>query len=252
MARSENASGRRDTAGWLSDTMRLTLFDGPQGWELPGSSWTEALLGFPPEMEQASRRGATETRLEASKIVGFQVNVVLQGNRIDIHVLTDEIVDISPTIVKPANEFRPILEGIIEKVSGFATQLSRVAVGASLIKPFNGSAEVYGSLNSRFPCLRIDPGATDDFLYQVNPYVFEDQVRLNRLERWSHGVFERIDIPVVGGGLEGARVQERLEGVKLDLDYNTTADPKLIFEPPQASVLLAKLTSSMFDRMEKL
>lgn len=252
MALSENASRKDTTAGWLSDTMRLSLFSAPQGWELPGGSLTEALLGLPPEMEQTSRRGATETRLEATKIPGFQVNVVLQGGRIDIHVLTDEMVDVSPSIVKPANEFRPILEGIIGKVDGLTTSFSRVAVGASLIKPCVGSAEVYSFLSNRFPCLEIDPGATDDFLYQVNPYAFADEVRFNRLERWSHGIFERIDIPVVGGGLDGGRVQDRLEGVKLDLDYNTGADPQLSFNASQASALLANLASSMFERMEQL
>ncbi|MFV3073155.1 hypothetical protein [Niveispirillum fermenti] len=252
MSLTENASGRDNAASWLSDTMRITLFGEPQRWEFPNGSLTEILFGSPPEMEQTSRRGATETRLEATKHEGFQINIVRQGGRIDIHVLTDEVFDDSSSMIRPINDFAPVINRITKEINKISTSFSRVGAGASLIQPQSDTVEVYKILKQRFPCLLVDTDNCDDFLYQINPYTIDEDIRLNHLERWSHGVFERIDIPVMGGGFEGGSIQSRLVGVKLDLDYNTGVDLRLNLDANRASSLLEKLVVSMFERMDGL
>jgi hypothetical protein len=231
---------------WLGDAVRLSFFvaDG-RSWP---SGLLERLVGQPAELEQTSKRGNAVTSLEALKLGGHQVNVVAQPLRLDVHVSVALLPDEQEANVRATAFFRDLIHEIAKNGSALAPFV-RLAATASLIKPYATKTDVYRSLQNRFPCLALSPENSDDFVLQMNHFLRNDDVRINCVERWSHGIFERIDIPIMGMTTP-VRVAKRIEGVKLDLDFNTHPDEKLTFDVDRSKRIGARLVDAMYDKIK--
>jgi hypothetical protein len=248
-------NGATDTDGaapasdaWMADSMRLTFFPPePNVWP---ESMLEKLIGQTAEVTQTSKRGPVETRLEAGKFKGFQINAVAVPARLDIHIAVFATPEAPDAIVRPADDFMSVLVTIGENASAFAP-FGRVGIGASLMRMCNNKTDVYKSINTRFPCLELDETSSDDFSLQMNRVLDdEEHGRINRIERWSYGLYERFDIPVMGGVLEFGRGGQRLEGVKMDLDFNTAPVPNKIFDEKAAASVVTRLSQAIFQKMK--
>jgi hypothetical protein len=237
----------RAEAEWMADAIRLAFFPaGPREWP---HGLLEKLLGQPAELEQTSKRGALVTNLEALKRGAHQINAVSQPTRLDVHISVAQMPEETETIVRPANHFRELVELVATKGSEMGP-FARLAVSASLIRPCSSKAEVYRLINQRFPCLNLDPETSDDLLLQMNRLLADDLGRINRIERWSYGLFERIDIPVMGVTPEVGNVAKRLEGVKLDLDFNTVIQQDRSFDAEASKRVVRLLIDAMYEKMK--
>jgi hypothetical protein len=247
-----NAGSGRDAVGvrhdWMADSFRVTFFVSRQ------DAWPKDLLNTlvnqPAELEQTSKRGAMVTTLEATKVGAFQVNVVAQPARLDVNVSVAPIPEDPDVVVKPTHEFKEILETIAAGSINLSPFV-RLAVAASLFRPCPSKPDVYRLVQARFPCLGIDPENSDDLVIQMNHPQNSGVTRINRIERWSYGLFERIDIPVlVAAGPEAGQVGRRLEGVKLDLDYNTAVQADRTFDATASQEIFKRLINSIYEKIQ--
>jgi hypothetical protein len=187
--------------------------------------------------------------LEALKLGSHQVNAVAQPTRLDVHVSVAQMPEETDTIVRPASQFREIIETAAAMGSEMGP-FARLAVSASLIRPCSSKVDVYRVVNDRFPCLDLSPDTSDDLLLQMNRLLANELARINRIERWSYGVFERIDIPVMGVTPEVANVAKRLEGVKLDLDFNTVVRHEVSFDVDTSKRVVSLLINAIYEKMK--
>jgi hypothetical protein len=240
--------GNRAGGEWMSDTMRVTFFvPAPREWP---EALLEKLVGHPADLLQTSKRVGLPTKLEAVKLGSHQVNAVAGPVRLDVHVSVVATPEEADTIVRSASQFRDLLTKIADNASGFAP-FGRLGVGASLIRPCGNKADVYRNIQARFPCLELDHTNSDDFLLQLNRYIDDPQEgRINRIERWSYGLFERFEFPVMGRVPEFGKVGQRLEGVKMDLDFNTAANGSEIFDADASKRVVACLIDAIFTKMQ--
>jgi hypothetical protein len=231
--------------GWMADAVRLSFFVAtPREWP---HCMLENLLGQPADLEQTSKRGLLVTKLEAVKLGPHQVNAIAHPTRLDLHVSVAQMPEETDTIVRPVSQFRELIETAAAKGSKLAP-FARLAVSASLIRPCRNKADVCRVINERFPCLDLGPEASDDLLIQMNRLLKGDPAPINRIERWSYGVFERIDIPVMGRTPGVGNVAQRLEGVKLDLDFNTVVGHEE-FDVGFSKRVLSFLIDTMYEKM---
>lgn len=232
--------------GWYADSARFSLFVGD------GRSWPDSLLaeffGQSLEFEQTSKRGASVTKLEAVRIGDYQINSVAQTGRLDINISVVQTPQEPDRIVLPIDSFRDLLTTLALKSSKL-TPFTRVGVGASLIKACGNKTEVYKALQAKFPCLGIDPEQSDDFMLQLNRLLATEAAKINRIERWSYGKFERIDIPIMGLTPDIVRVASRVEGMKLDLDFNTIPSATT-FDAGTSHHLMETLISAIYDKVK--
>lgn len=237
-----------EKGAWAADSMRLTLFF-PTPRELK-EPLLETLIGQPAEMEQTSKRPGLPNKLESGRTGHFQVNAVAQGNRLDIHISVGPTPEDAETVVRDAAAFREILTLLATNASGFAP-VARIAVGASLLRKCESKVHAYGQMHHRFPCLDIDAANSDDFMFQINRSAEHPQDgRTNHIERWSYGVFERIDIPIMSGPPEVSVGRKRIEGVKLDLDFNTAVDAVRTFDAEATKRVASDLVESIYEKMK--
>ncbi len=230
--------------GWDADSFRISLFAPPtHAW--PTNGFLSDIFGRPLELEQNSKRGNFETRLQAIKHGDFQINAFSQAGRMDINLIVAQAPEHSDRAVVAVEEFREPLLMVAAKLPCFGP-FDRIGVGASLIKVCSSKLDVYRSLADRFPCLGLNPEISDDFMLQMNPVAVDEVGKLNLLERWSYGRFERIDIPVMGQMTDLARVVSQLEGMKLDLDYNTRVPAALPLDETRTERVLGKLVDEIF------
>lgn len=247
----DGESGAQERASekgrWLADTVRLSLFVG-EGHVWPASLMGR-LIGQSAEIEQTSKRGGMTTVLEAVRLGRHQINVIAQPVRLDMHVTVAQEPEDSDDVVRPVEDFRDLLTAAAGNASALAPFV-RLGTSAGLIRPCVGKVEVYKAINERFPCLGIDPENADDLLVQMNHVLDDTGRRINRIERWSFGCFERIDIPVMGVTSQVALSTKRVEGVKLDLDFNTAADADVSFNAEDAKSIVQSLVDAMYVKIE--
>lgn len=240
-----NAGGE---GAWAADSMRLTLFfPTPRDWK---ESLFETLVGQPAEMEQTSKRPGLPNKLESGRAGHFQVNAVAQANRLDVHISVGPTPEDAETVVRDAEAFRDILSLLATNAGSYAP-ITRIGVGASLLRKCESKAHAYGQMHDRFPCLLIDAANSDDFMFQINRSTEDAQEgRINNIERWSYGVFERINIPIMSGPPEVTVGTSKIEGVKLDLDFNTAVDPVRTFDAETTKRVTGRLVESIYEKME--
>lgn len=232
---------------WFADSMRVSLFVSHE------PTWPAALLtyflGIEADTEQTSRVGNVSTKLEAARVNDYQINAVTHASRLDIHVSVAQKAGETDDTVRPAVSFRPLLDKIALTTSELGA-FARLAVGASLIKKCGDKTEVYDLISKKFPCLALDPENSDDFVLQMNHFIADEAARINRIERWAYGVFDRIDIPLMGAAQGMGLMTNRFEGMKLDLDFNTALPALGDLKGATAKRVMQRLIETMFEKIE--
>ena len=123
--------------------------------------------------------------------------------------------------------------------------LQRLAFGAILTYPVDNLASGYQQLSTYLPSVKLDPGNSSDFLYQINRVRDStsgiDNLRINRLSKWSVAavqtmgftVGQDLDMSVAKGGL--------LRACRLELDINTITVLKKPLPPNKLNIVFKEL-----------
>ncbi len=123
----------------------------------------------------------------------------------------------------------------------------RLAFGAVLLLQTKDRNEGYSQLGDFLPSVELDPEGSYDFQYQINrPRVSnvykENEIRINRLSKWSVVSMNRIQISIEGDQNVAQSIpDEGISACRLELDINTTQ--KNIEKLPQE--LLVPLCSEL-------
>lgn len=223
---------------WTAGQLRLTTFvtsriDGgaEQLWE--------SLIGSQPDESSASPKkgtsqvsGAFEPGKLTLRLEPQRVDWVMQPEDIDPGTLsTDPFFSFGPWAHGLA-VFERIAEGWLRAPALVA--VDRVAFGSVLLHREESKAAAYERLADYIP---VKPRADfSDFLYQINHPVpsatgIED-LRVNRLTKWSVGAFRALGFALGAKGSVAATIEhDAAHALRLELDINTT--PNLSKPLPQ-------------------
>lgn len=214
---------------WQAAAMRVTAF--PNEVVPPDrlSAWWDDAVGFPPEA-LVSRPKAGQHQAQG-EFEGRRLTLHLQPGRIDwrLNALVNKAVEEEPDLVLlgPFPEAVMSLSKIVAPWLSQAPEIGRLAFGAVLAQPVETVRAGYVLIQKYLPSVRLDPDGSSDFLYQINRFrnttTRVEQLRVNRLMKWSVQVAQQVIVTLGEGGVATRTVGEE-PACRLDLDINTAPD----------------------------
>ena len=103
----------------------------------------------------------------------------------------------------------------------------RVAFGAILLQPVKTQQEGYQLIAEYLPSVKLSPGESSDFSYQINrprdSKTGIPNLRINRLTKWSVAQYFERRVPMAPGAIRHFDSEVRLD-CRLELDINTAPD----------------------------
>ncbi len=218
---------------WKVESTRVTAFPG-EAVATDRISWWDEFAGVDPEAVLSRPKvGQYEAH---GDFEGRRLTLAIQPGRIDWVMSPQEQApdDERRAFLGPFPDVFASLSKIVTPWLTHAPALVRLAVGAVLLQPVDNVHAGYVRLKRYLPALPIDPDGSSDFLYQINrPRRAATQIRdlrLNRLNKWSVQVMQRVDVMLGSQGIATKRTLAQEVACRLELDINTA--PKLEPLPP--------------------
>jgi len=198
---------------WKIEALRLTLF---QRLPIPSdqiSSWWEAIVGTPAEIEEVNRLTG-EVRQEGNFLNGRLV-FEYKPNRIDWNIFPILDTEKIPPRLGEVEEIYPIFIQSFQKIFD-NIDIKRIAVGTVCNRECDDHISAYKFLNEKLPYVDIRENSFE-FNFQINRprtvnLPFSDDFQINRLSKWNalKGLYR---------GNDGKNVQ--FYAAKCELDVNT-------------------------------
>lgn len=212
---------------WTAETLRLTAFYNPRT-DIQELKWWEKVCPELPEQTTTRPRDG-----------GYQSQGDLDKRRLVLSASFNR----ADWLLSPPEDGEPALGVFPHAVSVFVEKmtlwlnsdqcpdLTRLAFGAVLLQPTEKRESGYEMLARYLPNVTFGPGASSDFLFQINrprevsfgkePYV------INRLSKWSVELMKRVIMSPTTAPID-LRITEvpgqTTYACRLELDINTPAD----------------------------
>ncbi len=219
------------TPTWLVESLRWTTFLSPSaGIE---EDWWSRVTGTPSEAKISRPRlaGYQEQGLFDGKLLLLTVLPKRVDWQLSLAVRPEETLPDFPSIGAIAATVPPFLQ-LIRRWLEIAPHVERLAFGGVLLLPVDDPKMGYRKLSETFlRTLPIDVEGSSDFFYQINrPRVSRTAItglRVNRLSKWSVGLYQRLMIGLTVGA--GESTAEKAEGAqlyacRLELDISTAPE----------------------------
>jgi len=215
---------------WETESLRLTAFPVPAS-PLEDAGWWQSLVGQPPEVEILHPREGGR-RAEGAFATG---RLILETSpvRIDLHLMSSPEQITTTAGFLTIGKFTEKLEPFVQVVNRWlkldsCPEIKRIAFGAVLLASMDSKASGYRQLAVYLPSVKIDPGHSSDFFYQINrprdSITGVANLTVNRLTKWSVAT-------ISGGGfvLEPTRISihemsQKYFACRLELDINTATE----------------------------
>jgi hypothetical protein len=206
---------------WLSHSLRLSVFP-VAPWQAPANLW-ESAVGEPPETDQNQARQFI--RAQGGPWAGGILQVLVTPLRIDW--LASPALRTNDPIGPDHRLIADVLPAFLDATRPWLTsadfEIKRVAFGLQGVLSADDKAGSYKLLQAMLPHIKIDPGFSSDFVYQINHPVQSRSLdlKLNRLTRWSALAVQFI--MGEGGGAQSTPVPVA-NYASLECDDNTPAE----------------------------
>lgn len=213
---------------WEVEQLRATTFSIPDPqFRVSGSSW-EHVVGTRPDEERFIHTDAREEIV--GKIEGMSLISVCRPGRVDWTLQREGPIQGFPVIGSLDGSVHTF-GNVVYRWLDVCPQLTRLALGATLVKPASDLQQGYQELMKSLPDLNLDLSNTSDFLYQINRFR-ESQIaegtRVNRLTKWSVMESGTIGISLGPGGGAILPPSSRQFACRLELDINTALTGSMI------------------------
>jgi hypothetical protein len=171
---------------WKTEHLRLTMF----AHEVPGgeaSSWWKGITATDPET--VTSKAPLGIHAVEGSFKQFRLVLNISPGRIDwlFTPKLSEQVDLPDLGSFESNEAL-FLESMSSWTSRTKLNVKRLAFGSALRLPVKDPVEGYKALADFLPAVKITPGDSTDFLYQINrprPSKVVDGLKINRLSNWN-------------------------------------------------------------------
>jgi hypothetical protein len=241
---------------WLTLGVRLSVFPAaPQ--EAPADLW-EKVVGAPPESDQNQPRQhqriqsgpweggvlqLTYATASPPRIVWLAVPSANEAGLPDL--------DVWP-VVSALPKFLAITRSWLTSVE---FEINRIGFGLHSLLAAEDKASAYRLLQPLIPNVPIDPETTSDFLYQINrttpSRVLRNNVRLNRLMKWSALFFGMAQFQVMAAELAQTGPLLGKHFTSLDNDVNTPAEYRLgRLDKEQLGAIYDELVDLAWENLE--
>lgn len=207
---------------WQTETLRLTAFPSPSA-TIGQPTWWSDLTGETPE--NRTTRPREGVFVEQGNWGGRKLSLGMNPTRIDW--VFGGIEDDSPLSV-----FSDSLSAFQELMLRWLPQcppINRLAFGAVVSAPVENREAGYRQIAAYLPHIQLDPVNSSDFLYQINRSRNSTSgvtsLRINRLSKWSVGMFSVIPMNFA---LQPSRVEvysaRQSFACRAELDINTSQE----------------------------
>lgn len=222
---------------WRVEQFRLTAFAA----SFPDSLW-QALTGEAPENRIVNPRlGAV--REEGSYKDGELVVSILESTRLDI--VFGKPGDLA--FLGPLPGTLDLFVPVVERWFSTAPEVERLAFGLVLHYPVESIRQGYERLTALLPNVRIDLDNSSEFFYQINRRRESksgvDQLKLNRLSKWSVALRQSANLVVGQAGTSIVRNSAPMISCRLELDINTSPDYGQTLSKDSLSTVFGELVS---------
>jgi hypothetical protein len=231
---------------WQVESVRVTAFPS-EVVPVERISWWDDIVGVPPEtVVSRPKTGQYQTQGEFE---GRRLVLQIQPGRIDWNVSpTVQVAEEDPKIPL-LGPFTDVIASLTKVVASWLPQappIKRVAFGAILVQPVENRRAGYVLIKKYLPGVAIDPDGSSDFFYQINrprpsTTPIGDDLRINRLSKWSVQVAQRVTVTIDSGGIEGRAFAEEV-ACRLEVDINTAPDFSGVLPSEQLVPLLQEMT----------
>jgi len=218
------ADAERDLP-WQVESLRLTALFPTKDPGTAENLWNSITDEGPEEV--VVRKGAEQSA--TGPLRGLKLSLDIRPERVD-WLLSQGAGNNEESLVPNSGEFSHCLDVLRHIVSTWTTgpdcpSFQRVALGAVLLAPTENRECGYTALIPYLPAIKLDPGESRDFSYQINrPRISKclgTDMTINRLSKWSVALFNRTIL--VGGKARPQPVQSKY-ACRLELDINTDAE----------------------------
>ena len=220
-----------DASQWQVQTLRVTAFLSPSARIVEPKWWSELLGGEPETRNLRPSRGELNEQGSFDKgILTLQVSPL----RIDWNLALKVDVNSDDLFLPSLGVFPELGDKFIKLMAEWlglasAPPLQRLAFGATLHQPVEGTNEGYQLLAKYLPCVELSTDSKD-FLYQINrprkskvPEMATHSI--NRFSKWACVALHRRLIQCLLDGTTTTSVLgETTYACSLELDISTPAD----------------------------
>lgn len=213
---------------WKTESLRFTAFlDAVEN--LDTTTWWAALVDTPSESRTVRPREAKS--VDEGDVGGVRMILDVSGPRFDVHLaanlepaLRDGNLDALPSVREPLS----LLQSVVSRWTALGIGVSRIALGAVLLRPAIDKVDGYRVLQSFLSDVRIDPERSSDLVYRINRPRPSTEVKgmvINRVSTWTVTRFNRAYVSLVPtDGAVAAQSTTTIAGpcaARLELDVNT-------------------------------
>ena len=248
------ASMRAELSDWETESLRVTAF--PSASETIGRpAWWAKVVGQEADIQAfRSRQGLSE---EKGTWGPGTLSLAVQPFRIDwvLSPRDTELAELPPSVGR-FDQLRSEWAKLMACWFGQddCPKLVRLALGAVLLLPVPGLTQGYEKLAAYLPNVRLDPGTSSDFLYQVNRARNSRSgiagLRINRLARWSVATYIRGALSAAGPKISLAPGPP-VFACRLELDVNTHQEFVGELKAPQLDPVFLELLDLSAEIAEK-
>jgi hypothetical protein len=211
---------------WLTLGIRLSLFPVDR-WEAPAGLWQE-LVGEPPEAEQSQPR--QQVRVQTGPWRGGVLQLSTNPMGVVWAAAPSPGADGLPDLDKwPVMDIVPAFTELTRPwLKSTEVSFRRVGFGLNAVLSVPDRISAYHILSDLVASVKIDADRTSELFYQINrpvsSQVLGNEIRLNRLMKWSSPVFRVAAMQVMPTGVTPSGLVSEQHYAGLDNDVNTPAE----------------------------
>lgn len=242
---------------WKVETLRLTAFHhlGTQGSD---NDWWETTVGAQPESKTMKPRdgGYEVTGPFSNGILMLKADILRFDWLYSAAINVERPIAMLPSL-GAFPEACDTFVTLVKKWLPIAPDLRRIAFGAVVLQDVTDRVAGYELADRYLHAVDIDPEGSSEFSYSINRArtVSEfDELRINRLSRWSVARFQPMTAMVVGGqqGPQTSTVfGDAVNAVRVELDINTDADRTIPLPKQHFTSMFVRLVQFGTEILEK-
>jgi|688.fasta_scaffold369657_2 hypothetical protein len=169
---------------WQAQLLRFTAFTNMNFESMLQQWWSTVVEEDPDKIDVQPK---LKLSIYQSAFNSGRLLLQVQPGRIDwVYIAEDSAPTEFPTL-GVYSSVMPLFKNTISKWMRVneVPELSRLAYGAVLVSPVSSKKEAYLQLAQFMPTVNIDTDNSTDFFYQINRPRTVNDVKINRLSKWS-------------------------------------------------------------------
>jgi hypothetical protein len=237
-----------DLSVWKAETLRVTAFHEPGVQTLNNTWWEDVTGAIPDSKTMKPREGGYEV---AGTYAGGVLTLKADTFRFDWLFTPSNSPDKPTTGLPSIGPLPNAMESFLKSMQAWwakAPPITRLAFGTVVLQEVQDRIAGYKLINDYLPAVDVDAEGSTEFSYSINrPRTANDLagIKINRLSRWSVGLFQPISFTMIVGQAPVASsvTGEPAHALRLELDINTEGERRDPLPNQQLPALIDRLVA---------